>query len=116
MNVQHDRRQILPLVRPHFPVLPDDISSDDVHGWLNAQTGLDVPLDEPNGSAFDKWRKVLATQGLPVWNYTQAQLAKIASDGLALKTYVDQFNETEKARLEALAKEAPSISAADLLK
>ena len=118
MNVAYDRRQILNLLRPHFPVIPDDITSDELHGWLNAQTGLDLPINGPEGknaNVFDQWRKVLAAQGLPFWNYTQAQLDKIKTDGLTLKAHVDTFNAAEKARLAALAKEAPLVTAEQLL-
>ena len=116
MSVAYDRRQILGLIHPHFPALPDDVSSDELHGFLNAQTGLDIPPDEMNSSAFDKWRKVLAEQGLPVWRYTQSQLDKIRTDGLTLKTYVDSFQAQEAERLAALTKEAPTVTAQALLK
>lgn len=115
MSVAYDRRQILNLIHPHFPALSDDVTSDELHGFLNAQTGLDIPPDEANSSAFDKWRQVLAEQGLPVWKYTQAQLDKIKADGLTLKTHVDDFKASEAARLAALAQEAPLVTAAQLL-
>lgn len=116
MNVAYDRRQILGLIHPHFPALPEDVSSDELHGFLNAQTGLNIPVDELNSSAFDKWRKVLAEQGLPVWKYTQSQLDKIRADGLTLKTYVDSFRAKEGERMAALSKEAPTVTAEALLK
>ena len=116
MNVAYDRRQILNLLRPHFPVIPDDVTSDELHGWLNAQTGLDIAPYVPNAFAFDKWRQELAKQAIPVWGYTQSMLDKIKADGLALKAHVDSFNASEAARLASLAKEAPLVTAAELLK
>ena len=113
---KHDRRAIEPLLRPHFPALPAGMTSDEWQGFLNEQTGLDIPLDEPNASAFDKWRQALAKQGLPVWNYTPARLAKIKADGVKLKAHVDKLKAEEAARLAALAKEAPMVTAKELLK
>ena len=61
-----DRRDIAPFLRPYFPSMLETATSDDWHGFLNAQTGLDVSLDEANSSAFDKWRQVLGEKGFPV--------------------------------------------------
>ena len=119
MRISHDRRQIAGLLREHFPALPEDMSSDDWHGWLNAQTGLDLPIDGEEGmnaNVFDQWRQALAAQGIPVWGYTPGQIAEMKAKAVTLKAHVDEFNEGEKARLAALKLEAPDISAADLLK
>ena len=85
-----DRRMIAPLLVPFFPTMADtdehEFTSDEWHGFLNAQTGLAIEIDEPNTVAFDAWRKALAIQqGLPVWNYTPAQIAAIQARGEQLK-------------------------------
>lgn len=110
-----DRRDIADFLLPHFPTM-ERATSNEWHGFLNAQTGLSVALDEPNGSAFDKWRKALAAQGLPVWGLSEAQEQAIAARGAELKA-LEAKRQFELPQLLAdLAKEAPNVSAADLLK
>ena len=76
-----DRRAIVPLLAGQFPELVG-MSSDEVHGFLGAATGLAVPLDAPNGTAFDQWRKALSVKGYPgVWGYTAEQEAAIKARG-----------------------------------
>ena len=107
MDVKLDRRLILPMMKAHFQSLDDKITSDDLHGFLNAQTGLEVPLDEQNGSAFDQWRKALARVGVPVWGYTTQQIADVKIRGEAIKVKEAKRIEDQKALLIELAKEAP---------
>ena len=111
-----DRRDILSLVGPYFPSLAPDISSDDLHGFLDAVTGLETPLDEPNATAFDRWRQALATQGLPVWGYSQARIDEIKSKGAELKAMEEKRVAELPGVLAELAKKAPEVSAAELLK
>ena len=107
MDVKLDRREILPMMKAHFQSLDDNITSDDLHGFLNAQTGLDVPLSEPNGSAFDKWRQALSAVGVPVWGYTTEQVQDIKTRGAALKVKEDERKAAQAALLFELAKAAP---------
>ena len=111
-----DRRDILSLVGPHFPSLAPDIASDDLHGFLDAVTGLETPLDEPNATAFDRWRQALATQGFPVWGYSQEKIGKIRRKGEELKAAEDKRVAELPGVLAELAKKAPEVSAAELLK
>lgn len=88
-NPRLDRRGIVPLLLPHFPIL-EELSSDDVHGFLNAQTGSNVAMNEDNASAFDTWRRALASQGYEgVWDLTPAQEAAIRQRGDELKALAD---------------------------
>jgi hypothetical protein len=110
-----DRREISPLLGSYFPSMPALATSSDWHGFLNAQTGLSVALDEPNSTAFDKWRQALAQKGLPVWGYTQARVDEIAARGAVLLQQEALRVENEKATLARLAKEAPLVTAAELM-
>ena len=107
-NRNCDRTQIARLLGPYFPDIPKDCTSDDWHGFLNTQTGLDLPIDMPNQQAFDLWRQALARdQGLPVWGITEARKAEIAVMGVKLKEIVEADEAARPALLEALRKEAP---------
>lgn len=76
-----DRTEISRLLLPIFPTMAH-ASSDDWHAFLNHYTGLDVPIDEPNGSAFDKWRQALAAIGHEgVWRHTPAQIEAMKERG-----------------------------------
>jgi hypothetical protein len=113
MDVKRDRRQILPMMRAHFQSLDENITSDDLHGFLNAQTGLDIPLNETNGIAFDAWRQALAAVGVPVWGYTAEQIADVKRRGEALKAKEDERKRNLPELLKALAKEAPGEALAN---
>lgn len=113
MNPKCDRRDILPILKEHFPSLPDDISSDDLHGFLNAQTGLDVPLDEENATAFDKWRQALALTGIPVWGYSQEHVQQVQQRGMELKAREVARIAALPETLKTLAGEAPGTPLAN---
>ncbi|MDP1702582.1 MAG: hypothetical protein Q8L53_16715 [Aestuariivirga sp.] len=116
MTPKCDRRDILSLVGPHFPSLPAGITSDELHGFLDAQTGLETALDEPNGVAFDRWRQALAEQGIPVWGISPERAAAIKARGAELKAAEDRRVAELPAKLAELAKTAPLVSAKELLK
>lgn len=110
-----DRREILRLIGPHFPALPTDISSDDLHGFLDVQTGLETPLDEPNATAFDRWRQALKAQGYPVWGVSPDRVAAIKTRVAELKLEEAKRLKGEDALLEKLRTEAPHVTAAELM-
>ena len=111
-----DRREIAGLLGPYFPSIPQAATSNDWHGFLNAETGLNIALDEPNGTAFDKWRIALADKGFPVWGLTQEQETAIAARGAELKALEDKRIAALPNLLKELAVEAPLVTAADLMK
>jgi len=83
-NFNVDRREIARLLGPIYPTMAE-ATSNEWHFFLNAETGLDVPLDEPNGSAFDKWRQALASKGVAgVWGYTPDQIEAMKARGKEL--------------------------------
>lgn len=109
-----DRRDIAAFLSRWFPSMAK-ATSDEWHFFLDKVTGLDTPLDMPNGMAFDRWREKLAGLGYPVFKYSPAAIA-------AMKTKADKMLTAEKARaasqgktLEALAKEAPNWPSADVM-
>lgn len=111
-----DRRMIGGLLTKHFPSMAN-ATSDEWHGFLNAETGLSVDIDAPNAEAFDQWRKALAEKnGLPVWAVTSSRMAEIAAKGVAMKKAEDLRRTTEQETLAAARMEAPTVKARDLLK
>ena len=113
MNI--DRRDIAPLLRPHFPSMPEDASSDDWHGFLNAYTGLNIEITEENPSAFDKWRQALSEKGFPVWGITPAQAQVIVARGTELLAAEQKRQADSAALLATLALEAPLVTAQQLM-
>ena len=113
MDVKIDRREILRFLMLHIPSLPDKISSDDLHAFLDVQTGLTTAIDEPNGSAFDKWRQALAAQGYPVWGYSADKITKMQDDAVKLKDKEAERRAALAALLVELAKEAPGTPVAN---
>jgi len=111
-----DRREILSLLRGHFQSLDDKTTSEDLHGFLDALTGLETPLDEPNATAFDRWRQKLAETGVPVWGYSAEQIAEIKRRGAELKAAEEKRVADNAALLVELAKVAPLVTAEELLK
>lgn len=110
MDVKLDRREILSMMREHFPLLHKDISSDDLHGFLDAQTGLETPFDMPNASAFDRWRQALAGQGYQTWGYSESRAAEVKARGEELKDLEIARVKALPDVLKALAKEAPGAA------
>lgn len=115
-----DRRLIADFMVPFFPTMADTdeyrFTSDDWHGFLNAQTGLDIDPSEPNSTAFDKWRQAIAQQqDLPVWGYTQKQIQAIEARGVELKKAEDARVAALPAILETLALMAPTKTAQQLI-
>jgi hypothetical protein len=109
-----DRRDIAPFLSKWFPELAK-ASSEELHYFLDKVTGLETPLDMPNGQAFDRWREKLAGIGYPAFKYTDADIA-------AFKSKADAMLEAEQARaasmsktLVELAKEAPNWPVAEVL-
>ena len=109
-----DRTEIAPLMTQYFPDMAK-ATSDEWHGFMNEITGLEIALDVSNGAAFDAWRQKLAEQDFPVWKYTPGRLAKIAIDTETLKARQIKLLAAMDTTLDALRKEAPSVSAKDLL-
>lgn len=111
-----DRTAIAPLLVEFFPFM-EKASSDEWHGFLNAKTGLDIDIAEPNSSAFDSWRQALAAQfDLPVWGYSAARVAAIKARGEELKTLEVARIEAQPQTLLLLAKVAPTKTPADLIR
>jgi hypothetical protein len=78
-----DRREIAPLLLPHFPEM-EGASSDEWHAFLDQVTGLATPLDEQNATAFDRWRQALAAMDIPVWSITPSAAAAMKARGVEL--------------------------------
>ena len=108
-----DRTEIAPLMTQYFPM--EGKTSDEWHGFMNEITGLEIPLDASNGTAFDAWRQKLAEQDLPVWKYTPERLARIKEDTERLKRHQIDLLAKQDKTLDALRKEAPTVSAKDLI-
>ena len=109
-----DRTEIAPLMTQYFPDMAGK-TSDEWHGFMNRITGLAIELDVPNSVAFDAWRQKLAEQGLPVWSYSPERLAKIKTDAEKLLRRQSELLAQQDATLDALRKEAPDVSAKDLI-
>lgn len=113
---KRDRRLIASLLTPYFPMM-EKASSDEWHGFLNAMTGLSLELDEPNATAFDKWRQALANdKSLPVWGISAEQAKRIQERGEELKRMEEARIEAQAETLAALRAKAPTKTAADLVK
>ncbi|HYF36222.1 MAG TPA: hypothetical protein VD994_13090 [Prosthecobacter sp.] len=110
-----DRTQITPLLLEYFPTMAK-ATSDEWHGFLNAKTGLEIGIDEPNANAFDEWRKALAGQGYPVWGISPERAQRIKERGEELKKKEEERIKALPERLAQLRTEAPTKSAADLIK
>ena len=111
-----DRRDISRLLAKHFPTMPETATSDDWHGFLDEITGLQTPLDEPNATAFDRWRQALAEQGYPVWGITPEKAAAIKARAGVLMAEEAKRVKDEPALLAKLRKDAPLVTAAELMK
>ena len=83
MSIHTDRREIAPLLLPHFPEM-EGSSSDEWHAFLDQVTGIETRLDEQNATAFDRWRQALAAIDVPVWSTTASQAAAMKARGAEL--------------------------------
>lgn len=105
-----DRTLIAPLLIEHYPFMAS-AKSDEWHALLNAETGLAIPMDEPNPTAFDKWRAALEDQkGLPVWGVTQERIdegKRMVADLLELET---NRTANQEALLVRLRLDAPGVA------
>ena len=116
MNPKCDRTEISRMMLSLFPSMATDATSDEWGGFLDAATGLNTPLDMPNGEAFDRWRQALAGQGYPTWGYTADAITAMQDRAVELKQAEALRMSKEPELLAALAKEAPLVTAAELLK
>lgn len=109
-----DRRDFSTFALKWFPTL-EFATSDDWHFFLDKVTGLDTPLDMPNGSAFDRWRKALHEQGYPAFEYQANDIAS-AKDKAASMLEAEQRRAASLGKtLDGLAKEAPNWTVAEMV-
>lgn len=111
-----DRREIARLLRPHFPSMPENATSEEWGAFLDEVTGLVTPPDESNQIAFDQWRQALEKQGYPVWGVSPEKAATIKARAKDLKDKEDKRREAMPGLMADLKKEAPLVSAAELMK
>jgi hypothetical protein len=78
-------------------------------------TGLDTPLDMPNGQAFDRWRQALADKGYPAFDYTDADVAAAKAKAADMLAAEQRRAASLGTTLEALAVEAPNWTAAEIV-
>ena len=124
MNPKCDRTEISRMMLPLFPSMATDATSDDWHYFLESITDNvvakavpDTPsIEVPNATAFDKWRQALAGQGYPTWGYSQGQTDAMKARAEVLKQAEALRLSKEPELLAKLAKEAPLVTAAELLK
>lgn len=109
-----DRRDFAPFALKWFPTLVN-ATSDDWHFFLDKVTGLDTPLDMPNGPAFDRWRQALNEQGYPAYDYTDADIASAKEKAAAMLEAEQRRAASLGSTLEALAVEAPNWTAAEVV-
>jgi hypothetical protein len=107
MDIKLDRREILPMMKALFPSLSEKATSDEVHAFLDAKTGCTTPLEEPNSTAFDRWRKELAHQNYPTWDFSERRSTEVAIMGLRLLIKEQEREAALPSLLEELAKAAP---------
>jgi hypothetical protein len=110
-----DRREIARLLLPHFPSMAK-ATSEEWGAFLDEATGLVTPLDEPNASAFDRWRQALAEQGFPVWGISEEKAASIKARAEVLKQEEATRLAEQPELMAKLKKEAPLVTAAELIK
>lgn len=107
--MSRDRRDIVPLLKEYFPELAE-LSSDDVHGFLDGRTGLTTSPLESNGTVFDAWRQALAQQGYrDVWPYTAEQITTMAARGVALKTRMEELRTLWASRTNGKPADEPEL-------
>lgn len=109
-----DRRDFRPSLSKWFPELAK-ASSEEVHFFLDKVTGLETPLDMPNGLAFDRWREKLAGIGYPAYKYTDADIAAFKARAEAMVQAEERRAASMSETLVELATEAPNWTAAEVL-
>jgi hypothetical protein len=109
-----DRREIAGLLLKFFPSMKD-ASSDDWHYFLDEMTGMETPLDMPNGDAFDRWRMAMAGIGYPVWGYTKEHIEAMRANAIKLRAAEEKRAAALGTTLEELAKAAPNWPVAEVL-
>lgn len=109
-----DRRDIAPFLSRWFPSM-ETASSDEWHFFLDKVTGIETPLDMPNGLAFDRWREKLAGLGYPVFKYSDADIATMKAKAEAMVSAEQVRVASHGQTLQALAKEAPNWPSADVV-
>jgi len=90
-------------------------TSDDWNAFLDKATGLETPLDMPNGQAFDRWRQALAKDGYPVLTYSNEYLEDKAAKAAAMSAAEERRTASMAKVLADVAKEAPNWTAAEVL-
>ena len=112
--MNNDRRDFRPFLGRWFPELLK-ASSEEIHYFLDRVTGLETPLDMPNGLAFDRWREKLAGIGYPAHKWTDAEIAAFKTKAQAMLTAEQARAASLGKTLVELAKEAPNWTAAEVL-
>lgn len=104
---KNDRTLIASLLKDNYPAMAE-ANSEQWHALLNAETGLSIPEDEPNASAFDKWRQALTEQGkAQVWGVAPEHAAQKKARLKALLEQQDKLKANESDLLARLRLEAP---------
>lgn len=105
--LKSDRTLIADLLGPHFPALKK-ATSDEWQAFLNERTGLNIQDDEPNATAFDKWRQALAQiDKLPVWGDTPEKARERKDRAKRMLERENKRRAREGETLLQLRKEAP---------
>jgi hypothetical protein len=93
----------------------ENATSSDWHFFLDKVTGIETPLDMPNGQAFDRWRQALAKDGYPVFQYSEQDLAEKKAKASAMLQAEEARAAAMGKTLSELAKEAPNWTASEIL-
>jgi hypothetical protein len=109
-----DRRDFRPFLAKWFPELAK-ASSEETHYFLDKVTGLETPLDMPNGQAFDRWREKLAGIGYPAFKYTDAHIAAMKQKAEEMLAAEERRAASLDTTLVELAQEAPNWTSAEVL-
>ena len=100
-----DRRDIVRALRGDYPET-QVMTSEELEGWLNAETGLSIGPLVSNGLAFDAWLQALAKKGKPhLFPYGEDQIAALKARGEAMRANPEEI----KARLAAWKAETEKL-------
>jgi hypothetical protein len=121
----NDRRLFIKFGAQYFLFLRDtpELTSDEVHAFMNAQLGIDVPLHVPNAVAFDMWRATMELRGYKNAfvkdrdDEIRAKAAKLIERSKFLEEHklIPMGDGTYKTLAE-LRMEAPNVPAGELLR